>query len=113
MLVSLAAGFRARLEQIEAFFEPAGEPQVFDQLLDDLENIVIPDLSRFPGLGRLYLDAPPQSTEALMAVARLPRDADQLLRKYVHDDFVILYAALPDALHLISIRHYLESAFHP
>ena len=63
-----------------AFSTPSNAPQVFDRLLGDLETIVIPNLQRFPQIGSAYIDAPPQSTEALMAIAKLPRDAVQSLR---------------------------------
>lgn len=113
MRVSRTAAFRVRLQQVAAFFDALGAPQVVDRLLDDIEAIIVPNLSRFPEVGSRYIDGPPQSTEALMALARLPPDASATLRKYVHDDFVILYAALPDTLYLLSIRHHRESSFTP
>ena len=113
MRVLRTATFRARLLQIASFFDSAHAPQVFDRLLDDLEAVIFPNLARFPELGARYVDGPPQSTEAVMALSRLPGDAPQWLRKYVHDDFVILYASLPEAVHLLSVRHHRESSFNP
>ncbi len=48
-----------------------------------------------------------------MAMARLPRDAEEKLRQYIHGDFMLLYAVSTDAIHLVSIRHHRESTFIP
>jgi plasmid stabilization system protein ParE len=105
--------FKSRMRQIRTFLVSLDAVQVYDRLLDELEHTIYPNLQDFPLLGKPYLEGPVQSTEALMATAKLPRNAGQILRKYVHDDFVILYAVLPDAIHLISIRHHRESTFNP
>jgi ParE toxin of type II toxin-antitoxin system, parDE len=113
MIVRYSAPYVARMAQIAAFLKEADASPVYRRLLDDISGIVIPNLNAFPLLGKPYFEGPVQSTEALMATAKLPRDANKLLRKYIHDDFVILYAVLPDAIHLISIRHHRESTFNP
>ena len=46
--------------------------QHFDKLLTGLRTKVIPNLRRFPRMGRRYLDQPPQSAEALVQLASLP-----------------------------------------
>ena len=48
-----------------------------------------------------------------MAIAKLPKDAVHSLRRYVHDEFLILYVDLPDSIQLVSIRHHRESTFNP
>lgn len=113
MRVLLTATFRARLQQLASHFEARETPHEYNRLLEDLESVIIPSLARFPGVGPRLLDAPPQSTESVLARGRLPAEAPSLLRKYVHDDFVILYAAPPEALHLLSVRHHREPPFSP
>jgi hypothetical protein len=113
MIVRYSASYVVRMAQIAAYFKAVEASPVYRRLLDDISGIVIPNLKAFPLLGKPYLEGPAQSTEALMATAKLPPDANRSLRKYVHDDFVILHAISPDAIHLISIRHHRESTFNP
>jgi len=53
--VELTASFLARLEAIEAFLSDADF--AFERLLADLRVTVIPNLSRFPRIGRRYLSS--------------------------------------------------------
>lgn len=101
------------MREISRFVLKQEAVQTYDRLLDDLEHVIYPNLRAFPHIGKPYLEGPVQSTEALMATAKLPRNAAHTLRQYVHDDFVILYTVLPDSIHLISIRHHRESTFNP
>jgi hypothetical protein len=105
--------FRARMREIRLFLIEIEAIQVYDRLLEDLEHIIFPNLRAFPLIGKLYLDGPVRSTEALMAVAKLPLDASGRLRQYAHGDFTILYSVATDAIHLVSIRHHKESTFIP
>jgi hypothetical protein len=105
--------FRARMRETRKFLVEVKAIHVYHQLLIDLEQIVFPNLATFPFIGKLWLDGKVQSTEALMAIAKLPRDADRGLRQYVHGDFTLLYAASADTIHLVSIRHHRESTFIP
>ncbi|MDD2926184.1 MAG: type II toxin-antitoxin system RelE/ParE family toxin, partial [Rhodoferax sp.] len=51
-LVKLTANFERNLEEVEAFLLAADAPQAFDALLDELSDTVIPNLERFPRMGR-------------------------------------------------------------
>jgi hypothetical protein len=108
--VELTASFLKRLAAIEAFLIEADAVLVYDRLLDELRNSVIPNLRRFPRMGRRYLDQPPQSAEALAQLAALPAGAADRLREYLHGDYLTLYTvATPGHLvHLLSIRHHRE-----
>jgi hypothetical protein len=57
--VELTASFIERLASIETFLVEADAPRVYDKLLDGLRPTVIPNLRRFPRIGRRYLDQPP------------------------------------------------------
>jgi plasmid stabilization system protein ParE len=95
--VELTASFIEQLESIEAFLTDAGAPQAYDKLLDGLRRTVIPNLRRFPRIGRRYLDNPPQSAEALA----------QLL----HGDYLMLYTQTGSTVYLLSIRHHHQLSF--
>jgi plasmid stabilization system protein ParE len=82
--VELTASFIERLESIKALLSDADAPQAYDKLLDGLRRTVIPNLRRFPRMGRRYLDKPPQSAEALAQLRALPSGAADALREYLH-----------------------------
>ena len=63
--VELTASFLERLDAIETFLTEADAAFAFDRLLAELRATVIPNLARFPRIGRRHLDNPPQSAEAL------------------------------------------------
>ena len=115
--VELTASFLERLDAIEAFLLEAGAGFAFDDLLAELRATVIPNLRRFPRIGRLYLDTPPphlpHSAEALAQLAALPAGAAHALREYLHGDYLMLYVAMDaDAtVHLLSIRHQRQLSF--
>ncbi len=111
--VELTASFLERLDAIEAFLTEADAAFAFDALLAELRATVIPNLARFPRIGRRYLDNPPQSAEALALLAALPVGAAGALREYLHGDYLMLYAALEadTTVYLLSIRHHRQLSF--
>jgi plasmid stabilization system protein ParE len=111
--VELTASFLERLDTIEAFLAEADAGFAYDTLLAELRAAVIPNLQRFPRIGRRYLDNPPQSAEALAQLAALPAGAPDALREYLHGDYLLLYTAMEaDAtVVLLSIRHHRELSF--
>lgn len=111
--VELTASFLERLDAIEAFWNEAGAGLAFDDLLAQLRATVIPNLARFPRIGRRYLDNPPQSAEALAQLTKLPAGAATALREYLHGDYLILYAAMDASttVYLLSIRHHRQLSF--
>jgi len=115
--VELTASFLERLESIEAFLVEADAGFAFDDLLAELRSTVIPNLQRFPRIGRRYLANPPQSAEALAQLAALPAGAPDALREYLHGDYLVLYTVLdasPKAtatVYLLSIRHHRQLSF--
>lgn len=108
----LTASFLEMLESIEALAE-ADAAVAYDRLLDELGAAVIPNLRRFPRIGRRYLDQPPQSAEALTQLAALPAGVANALREYLHGDYLILYTAAEAeaAVYLLSIRHHRQLSF--
>ena len=111
--VELTASFLERLDAIEAFLTEADAAFAVDDLLAGLRSTVIPNLARFPRIGRRYLDKPPQSAEALAQLGALPAGAANTLREYLHGDYLILYAAVDatGTAYLLSIRHHRQLTF--
>ena len=109
--VELTASFIERLESIGAFLNEADALRAYDKLLDGLRRTVIPNLRRFPRIGRRYLDKPPQSAEALAQLAALRRGAADALRQYLHGDYLILYTFAGSTIYLLSIRHHRQLSF--
>ena len=111
--VQLTASFLDRLDAIETFLLAADAGFAFDALLAELRATVIPNLRRFPRIGRRYLANPPQSAEALTQLAALPAGAPEALREYLHGDYLMLVAAMDiDAtVHLLSIRHHRQLTY--
>lgn len=111
--VELTASFLERLAAIESFLTEADSASAYDKLLGDLRTTVIPNLRRFPRIGRRYLDQPPQSAEALAQLTALPAGAADRLREYLHGDYLMLYtvATRGHLVHPLSIRHHRELSF--
>lgn len=111
--VELTASFLERLASITDFLEEADAAFAYDDLLAGLRGTVIPNLARFPLIGKRYLEQPPQSAEALAQLARLPAGAANELRVYLHSDYLVLYAvdAGRRTTYLLSIRHHRQLSF--
>lgn len=85
----------------------------YDRLLIHLRSTVLPNLAAFPGVGRSYLDDPPQSVEALNQLQALPQGLLEELREYLFDDYLLLYVVVETSrtVFLLSIRHHKELTF--
>ena len=86
-------------------------------MLDELLDTVIPNLERFPGMGRPFLARQARSVETTNALATLRAkllaltpDADAL-REYVLKDYLLLYAPIGGAIYLLAIRHQRQLSF--
>lgn len=114
--VKLTANFERNLEAIEGFLAQAQAPQAFDVLLHTLTDTVLPNLERFPGMGRLFLERTALSVEVSSGQNALAQtlqalDTEGELREYVMTDYVLLYARLRQAVYLLSIRHQRQLSF--
>lgn len=114
--VKLTANFERNLEEIEAFLLQAEAPQAFDALLDELALSLIPNLERFPEMGRLFLKRAANSVEVVNGAERLSRQLQAInkkgeLRECVMKDYLLLYARIADTIYLLSIRHQRQLSF--
>jgi plasmid stabilization system protein ParE len=115
-LIKLTANFERNLEEAEAFLLEADAPLAFDALLNELTDTVIPNLERFPGMGRLFFERPIRSVEASNGVDRLKRKLQTLahdaeIREYVMANYLLLYTRVDKLIYLLSIRHHRQLSF--
>lgn len=111
--VELTASFLEHLADTEVFLTESDASLAFDALVAALRETVVPNLAKFPRIGRRYLDCPPQSAEALAELEALRVDAASALREYVHDEYLLLYtvAGADSTVYLLSIRHHRQLSF--
>ena len=117
-VVKLTANFERNLEDIEQFLTEQEAPQAFNGLLDELLETVIPNLERFPEIGRPFMARQPRSVETTNALAKLLAKLSGLnqesdaLREYVLKDYLLLYALIDGTTaYLLSIRHHRQLSF--
>lgn len=117
LVVKLTANFERNLADIERFLTEAEAPHAFDGLLDELMDTVIPNLERFPGMGRPFLNRAVGSVEATNALTALRAKLKTLLadsnglREYVMDHYLVLYSQMEGVIYLLSIKHHRQVSF--
>lgn len=115
--VKITANFERNLEDIERFLNEAGVPRAYDGSLDELLETVVPNLERFPDMGRPFLGREARSVEVANALAVLHAKLsaslgdDHALREYVLKDYLLLYAVIDGAVYLLTIRHQRQLSF--
>lgn len=115
-IVKLSANFERNLATVEDYLVDVNAPQAFDALLEELLQTVVPNLERFPGMGRRVLTRQIRSVETGNGIDRLDillrslgRDVD--LREYVMSHYLVLYARVDATVYLLSIRHHRQLSF--
>ena len=113
MRIRFTASVLANLEAIDAFLLENGHAHGYDTLLAELDDVVLPNLSRFPRMGRLFLERRPDSIEAQRlheAIVQRLMPGDQI-REYVMDEHLLLYRVNDEGVDLLAIRHHKQLAF--
>ncbi len=117
LTVKLTANFERNLADIEQFLTAAQAPQAFDGLLDELLDTVIPNLERFPGMGRVFLSKVSGSVEGVNALASLRAKLASVLadpdglREYIMNSYLVLYLQSGDNVYLLAIKHHKQLTF--
>ena len=117
LVIKFTANFESNLGEIERFLTEAEASQAYDALLDELLDSVIPNLERFPDLGRPFMLRQPRSVETTNALTTLRAKLSalttdpQALREYVLTDYLLLYAQIGGAIYLLAIRHHRQLSF--
>jgi hypothetical protein len=114
--VHLTANFERNLADVAQFLEAAQAPQAFDAVLDELLDTVVPNLERFPDMGRRFMTRPVRSVEAINALAKLRQQLaaiahDGEIREYVMTHYLVLYAHMDSRVYLLAIRHHKQLPF--
>jgi len=114
--VRLARNFETNLEAIELFLAEQGNAESFDSLVTTLAETVVPNLERFPLMGRPVLERPVRSVEVAnssegvqRALAAISSAAE--LREYLLSHYLLLYIVDGEQLTLLSIRHHRQLSF--
>jgi hypothetical protein len=111
--VRIASTFERNLNSIREFFteqESAGE---FDSLITCLFGNVIPNLKRFPKMGRDFLGRNPLSEEgrAKLHSLKMKSGKDTEIREYVAGECLLLFAVRDSVVTLLAIRHHRQLSF--
>jgi hypothetical protein len=114
--VKITANFERNLVEIEGFLLRVGAPQEYDALLEELTDTIIPNLEKFPELGRIFFSRPERSVEVSSSVVRLKKQLHAIgkngeLHEYIFSDYLLLYARFDPAVYLLSIRHHRQLSF--
>lgn len=116
--IRLTANFERNLADIEQFLTEAQAPWAFDGLIDELLVTVLPNLERFPDLGRPFFNRAVGSAETTNAIAALKAKLAAVvggsvasLREYVMTHYLVLYVQMDDTLFLLSIKHHKQLSF--
>lgn len=115
--VQLSANFERNLADIEQFLCEADASQAYDALIDQLLGTVVPNLERFPDIGRQFLERSACSVETANALdglraKMLALTADSnALREYIFADYLVLYARIGGVIYLLAIKHHRQLSF--
>jgi plasmid stabilization system protein ParE len=114
--IKLTANFERNLEEIEQFLIEADAGSAYDGLLDELLETVIPNLERFPAMGRSFMDRPIRSVEASNGIDTLRGKLAKIgsnveIREYVLQYYLMLYAFTGNEVFLLAIRHHKQLSF--
>jgi hypothetical protein len=117
LLLRATDNFERNLGALERLLIEADAEQIYRDLLDELVETVIPNLERFPGMGRPFLLRQPGSVETTNALEKLRTTLSALttdmdaLREYVIRDYLLLYAQVGGVIFLLAIRHHRQLSF--
>ena len=115
--VRFTDNFERNLADIEGYLTQSEAPQAYDALLDELLLTVVPNLERFPDMGRPFLTRPVRSVETTNALVALRAKLSKLttdpkaLREYILAEYLLLYAKIDANIYLLSIRHHRQLSF--
>lgn len=110
--VKITAHFERNLQEIEDFLTEAEAPRTFDALLTHLSEDVVPNLERFPTMGRLFFERVSYSVEGSTRLDNLrARTQNKEIRELLTGDYLILYLDDETTIHLLSIRHHRQLSY--
>jgi len=114
--VKLTANFERTLEKIGSFRIDGEAVPAYDVLLSDLLETVIPNLERFPAMGRSFMDRPLRCVETSNAIDALQSklikiDRRAEIRELMLPHYLLLYAFSGAEIFLLAIAHHRQLSF--
>ncbi|MBI1864937.1 MAG: type II toxin-antitoxin system RelE/ParE family toxin [Nitrospirae bacterium] len=111
--VRITANFHRNLEEIRQFLAENDAGRAFDALLDRVFDNAIPNLERFPELGKDFLARGPRSAEGLALFNKVKKRLGRgfALREYITGDTIVLYAVRGREVFLLCIRNHRQMSF--
>ena len=112
--VRITENFESNLSAIDHFLANTGASALFNTLLDDLTEHIIPTLEHHPDIGRLFLAREAHSVETHQRISQIKarHGASALaLREYIAGEFLILYVLQDKSVYLLSIKHHRQLSF--
>lgn len=88
----------------------------FRRVAGGVERYRVPNLQRFPDVGRPFLERPVRSVQVTTGAERLNGQLNALapeceLREYMLTDYLLLYAQIYGTMYMLSIRHQRQLSF--
>lgn len=111
--VRITANFQHNLDSIREFLIAREVEAAFDILITRLFEDVIPNLERFPEIGRDFLARDPLSNEgrAKLHALKMKIEKSTEIREYIADEYLLLYAVRDAVVFLLAIRHHGQLSF--
>lgn len=111
--VRITANFLANLDAIRTFSIQQDAEVGFDSPITRLFGDVIPNLERFPKMGRNFLTREPLSDEgkAKLHALKMTSGKNTQIREYIADEYLFLYAVRDSVVFMLSIRHHRQLSF--
>ncbi len=111
--VRVTANFQQNLDSIRRFLLEQEAEAGFDRLITRLFDDVIPNLERFPKMGRDFLAREPLSEEGRAKLHALAAKSGRNteIREYIADEYLLLYAVRDTVIFLLAIRHHSQLSF--
>lgn len=110
--VEVTANFERNLEELERFLDESDASSAFDTLLTHLAEELVPNLVRFPGMGRSFFERASKSVQGVVRLEALrERTAGKDLRELLTGDYLLLYLDDGRTLYLLSIRHHRQLSY--
>ena len=111
--VRITANFQQNLDSIRKSLVEQEADAGFDSLIKRLFDDVIPNLERFPKMGRDFLAREPLSEEgrAKRHALKIKSGSNTEICEYITDEYLLLYAVRDSVVFLLSIRHHRQLSF--
>jgi plasmid stabilization system protein ParE len=111
--IRITANSQQNLDSIGKFLSQHEAAAEFESLITRLFEDVIPNLERFPKMGRDFLARDPLSDEgrAKRHSLEIKSGRNTEIREYIADEYVLLYAVRDGVVFLLAIRHHHQLSF--